>query len=112
MPRSDTCQEDVTVNARIVCLKSLLTGAVLLGTALAQAKLPAPTLSEEQKAAAALAKAKAAHQDKVNAYRTCLAAERAAANYFKNHPQAPKPANAPACVDPGPFVPEGAAPKS
>lgn len=70
----------------------------------AHAKLPTPTLTDEQKAAAEVAKAKAAHEAKVNAYKTCLAAERAAAHFFKNRPDAPKPANAPACVDPGPFA--------
>ena len=68
----------------------------------AHAKLPTPTLTDEQKAAAEVAKA--AHQAKVEAYLTCKAAERAAANFFKNRPDAPKPANAPACVDPGPFA--------
>jgi hypothetical protein len=80
-----------------------------LGTGIAHAKLPAPNLTDEQKAAAEVAKAKAAHQSKVDAYLTCKAAEKAAAHYFKNHPQAAKPANAPACVDPGPFAPPAAA---
>lgn len=81
--------------------------AVLIGALVgssAWAKLPTPQLTEEQKAAAELAKAKAAHQTKVDAFKTCKAAERAAEHYFKQHPQAPKPAQAPACVDPGPFA--------
>ncbi|TSE34890.1 hypothetical protein [Tepidimonas charontis] len=85
-------------------------GGVLLAAAVAaHAKLPAPQLTDEQKAAAEVAKAKAAHQAKVEAFLTCRAAERAAAHYFKTHPQAAKPANAPACNDPGPFVAPGAA---
>lgn len=76
----------------------------LAAATVAHAKLPTPTLTDEQKAAAEVAKAKAAHQAKVEAYQTCKAAERAAANFFKNRPDAPRPANAPACVDPGPFA--------
>ncbi|WP_334135839.1 hypothetical protein [Tepidimonas sp.] len=83
--------------------------ALLVGGGVAQAKLPTPQLTEEQKAAAELAKAKAAHQGRVEAYQTCRAAERAAAHYFKAHPQAKPSPNAPACNDPGPFVPPGAA---
>ncbi|TSE35935.1 hypothetical protein Tfont_02120 [Tepidimonas fonticaldi] len=86
---------------------ALLTAA-LLGSTAAWAKLPAPTLTEEQKAAAELAKAKAAHQAKVDAFKTCKAAERAAEHYFKQHPQAAKPAGAPACADPGRFAEPGA----
>ncbi|MEW6693767.1 MAG: hypothetical protein AB1371_02270 [Pseudomonadota bacterium] len=90
------------------CLLIPLALAATGWVGLAQAKLPAPPLSDEQKAAAEVAKAKAAHQAKVDAYLTCKAAERAAANYFRNHPQAPKPTDAPACNDPGPFVPPAA----
>lgn len=70
----------------------------------ALAKLPTPELSPEDQAKAAETKAKAAHQAKVDGYKTCLASEKAAAHYFKIHPQAAKPAAAPACADPGPFV--------
>ena len=79
----------------------------------ALAKLPTPELSPEDQAKAAETKAKAAHQAKVDGYKTCLASEKAAAHYFKTHPQAAKPAAAPACADPGPFVaaaPAAAAP--
>ncbi len=82
--------------------------AALVVAGVAHAKLPTPQLTEEQKAAAEVAKAKAAHQAKVEAFLTCRAAERAAAHYFKNHPQAAKPANAPVCTDPGPFAAPGA----
>ena len=85
-----------------------LLAAALLGSTAAWAKLPALTLTEQQKAAAELAKAKAAHQAKVDAFKTCKAAERAAEHYFKQHPQAAKPAGAPACADPGPFAEPGA----
>lgn len=70
----------------------------------ALAKLPTPELSPEEQAKAAETKAKAAHQAKVDGHQTCLASEKAAAHYFKTHPQAAKPAAAPACTDPGPFV--------
>lgn len=79
----------------------------------ALAKLPTPELSPEDQAKAAETKAKAAYQTKVDGYKTCLASEKAAAHYFKTHPQAAKPAAAPACADPGPFVaaaPAAAAP--
>lgn len=76
----------------------------------ALAKLPTPELSPEEQAKAAETKAKAAHQAKVDGYLTCLAAEKAAAHYFKTHPQAAKPAAAPACTDPGPFVAAAPAP--
>lgn len=74
------------------------------------AKLPTPELSPEEQAKAAETKAKAAHQAKVDGYQTCLASEKAAAHYFKTHPQAAKPAAAPACTDPGPFVAPAPAP--
>lgn len=76
----------------------------------ALAKLPTPELSPEEQAKAAETKAKAAHQAKVDGYQTCLASEKAAAHYFKTHPQAAKPAAAPACTDPGPFVAAAPAP--
>lgn len=79
----------------------------------ALAKLPTPELSPEDQAKAAETKARAAYQTKVDGYKTCLASEKAAAHYFKIHPQAAKPAAAPACADPGPFVaaaPAAAAP--
>lgn len=86
--------------------KALVAGAVacLLGTGAAWAKLPTPQLTDEQKAAAEVAKARTAHAGKVAAFQNCKAMDRAADNFFKNHPQAAKPSNAPACADPGPFV--------
>jgi len=85
-------------------MKHLLWLVALLGTTAALAKLPAPNLTDEEKAKAAEARAKTAHAAKVDAYKTCLASERAAAHYFKSKPSATKPASAPACTDPGPFV--------
>ncbi len=70
----------------------------------ALAKLPTPELSPEDQAKAAETKARAAYQTKVDGYKTCLASEKAAAHYFKTHPQATKPSAVPACADPGPFV--------
>ncbi len=69
----------------------------LLSSGFVFAKLPAPT--PEQAAAADLAKARAAHGDKVGAYKLCLSQNDVANKYKKAG--APAPA---ACVNPGPFV--------
>lgn len=83
---------------------------VLLAAFAAHAKLPAPT--EEQKAAAAAVKDKAAWTDKVAAYKLCLAQDRVAAHYFKTKGSGGKPSTAlPACADPGPYVAQVAATK-
>lgn len=82
---------------KTLALLALLPAAVL-------AKLPVPELSPENQAKAAETKARAAHQTQVDGYQTCLASGKAAAHYFKTHPEATKPAAAPACADPGPFV--------
>lgn len=84
--------------------------AVTLLSLPALAKLPPP--SDEAKAKAAEAAAKAAHAGKVEAYQLCKAQDRVAAYYRKTHKDAPKAAATPACADPGPFVaaPAGAAP--
>ncbi len=80
-------------------LLALLAGA-------AWPKLPPP--SDEAKAMAEEAKAKAAHADKVAAYRLCEAMDRVAAGYFAAAKKAgravPPPTATPACADPGPFV--------
>lgn len=79
-----------------------LTAAMLsLISGLAGAKLPAPT--EEQKAQAELAKAKAAWGDKVAAFQTCKAQDKAVAAYQVNGKSAHTQPGAP-CADPGPFV--------
>ena len=70
------------------------------------AKLPPP--SDEAKAKAAEAAAKAAWTAKHTAFQTCQAQERAAAHYFAEMKQAGKevrpPLPTPACEDPGPFA--------
>lgn len=68
------------------------------------AKLPAPT--PEKAAAAAEAKNKAAWSDKVAAYQLCKSQDKVAANYLKSDKGAgKKPADTPACADPGAYVP-------
>jgi hypothetical protein len=83
--------------------------SALLVSGAALAKLPTPTLSDEQKAKAEEAKAKAAHGNKVEAYKLCKAIDKSAAHYYKTAAAAKKetkpPTQTPACVDPGPFVP-------
>lgn len=101
-------------------MKTLCTAVVLalLGS-VAAAKLPAP--SDEAKAKAAEAAAKAAWAGKVDAFQLCKAQDKVVAHY-KKAPMAkdakpaakgaPGAAPASACVDPGPFVytPANAAP--
>jgi len=68
------------------------------------AKLPAP--SEEAKAKAAEAAAKAAHGNKVADFQLCKSREKVAAHYYKTHGKGkPAPAATPACVDPGAYKP-------
>ena len=79
----------------VLALASLLTTAVL-------AKLPAP--SDEAKAKAAEAAAKAAWSGKVDAYLLCKSQDKVAAGYLAKHKNAAKPTGGlPACADPGPF---------
>lgn len=98
-------------------LRKLTTAMVGLSAALllagsVWAKLPAP--SDEAKAKAAEAAAKAAHGGKVEGYKLCKSMDAAAAVYFANAKKSGKdvkPATAtPACVEPGPFVYAPAAP--
>jgi hypothetical protein len=85
-----------------ITLLALVAGA-------ATAKLPPP--SDEAKAAAAEAAAKAAHANKVADYKLCLSMDRVAERYQVDAKKAGKvpaaPTPTPACADPGPF---GAAP--
>ncbi|MGD9834404.1 MAG: hypothetical protein AB7U92_16785 [Piscinibacter sp.] len=78
----------------------------------ALAKLPPP--SDEAKAKAAEAAAKAAHGGKVASYQLCRSMEKVAARYMAEAAMAGKtvnkPTETPACADPGPFVPAGATP--
>ncbi len=79
---------------------------LLAAATLAQAKLPAPPpLTPEAAAKADEAKAKAAYNTKLDAYKLCKAMDKAAASYFKTTAGAGKQpsAGAPACTDPGPF---------
>jgi len=86
--------------------KWFLAAPVLVLAASVGAKLPPP--SDEAKAKAAEASAKAAHGDKVGAYKLCQSQDRVAAAYFSAQKAAGKaasaPVAAPACTDPGAFV--------
>ena len=91
----------------------LMAAATLASTA--WAKLP--PLSDEAKAKAAEAAAKAAHGGKVEAFLLCKSQNKVVAHYTKTTAATKKDAKAPAapaaCTDPGPFVaaaPAGAAP--
>lgn len=95
--------------------KLLILGLLAGASALALAKLPPPT--DEAKAKAAEAAAKAAWAGKVDVYQLCKAQDAVAAAYFKSAKAAgkeTKPATAtPACAEPGAFVyppPEAAKP--
>jgi hypothetical protein len=83
----------------------LVVAALLAGNA-ALAKLPAP--SEEAKAKAAEAAAKAAWAGKVEAYQLCRSQDAVAAGYYaaakKEGKEVKPPVATPACTDPGPFV--------
>jgi hypothetical protein len=88
-------------------MKKILITACLAGLPLlALAKLPA--LSDEAKAKAAEAAAKAAWTGKVDAYQLCKVQDKVAATYFKTAKAAGKetkpPMAVPACADPGPFA--------
>jgi hypothetical protein len=86
--------------------------ALATASGLVAAKLPAPTLTDAQKAAAAEAAAKTAHAGKVGAYQQCEAENRVAAKYIAAEkakgktitPQLTQP-----CVNPGPFQSAAAA---
>lgn len=89
-----------------IALLAALTAAALAAPALA--KLPPP--SDEAKAKAAEAAAKAAHGGKVAGFKLCQSMDRVAARYVAASAKAGKPVKpvaTPACVDPGSF---GAAP--
>ncbi|MGC1176325.1 hypothetical protein [Polaromonas sp.] len=93
--------------------KLLFAGLLVAASSVTLAKLPA--LSDEAKAKAAEAAAKAAWTGKVEGYQLCKAQDRVAASYYKTAKAAgkeTKPAAAPACVEPGPFayVPPSAKP--
>jgi hypothetical protein len=86
------------------CLALFCAGALVCGMAFAKL----PPLSEDAKAKAAEAAAKAAHADKVGAYQLCQSMDRVATKYFadaKKDGRDVKPAVAtPPCSDPGQFA--------
>jgi len=85
---------------------TLFVGAALLCGAPAWAKLPPP--SDEAKAKAAEAAAKAAWSGKVDGYKLCKSMDAVAARYYTDAKAAGKeakpPVATPPCADPGPFV--------
>ena len=89
-------------------MKTFILAATLLCSAAmpALAKLPAP--SDDAKAKAAEAAAKAAHGNKVANYQLCQSMDKVAVAYFaqaKKEGKVVKPADkADACADPGAFV--------
>ena len=83
-------------------MKKLMTLLVLAGVSgLVGAKLP--PLSDEAKAKAAEAAAKAAYADKVGAYKLCEVQNKLAARYLAEAGKSVQPAPTPACAEPGPF---------
>lgn len=99
--------EALNIAARVLCC-----AVVALAAAPALAKLPAP--SDDAKAKAAEAAAKAAHAGKVANYQLCKSMDQTAASYFgqaKKDGKTVKPADkTDACADPGAFVYTPAAP--
>jgi len=97
-------------------LRTLIPAALVLALtgATAFAKLPPP--SDEAKAKAAEAAAKTAHGNKVADFQLCKSMDRVAAAYQagakKAGKETGKPAETPACADPGPFVYTPPAPAS
>lgn len=89
---------------RIRELLAMTAFALAAGTV--SAKLPPP--SDEAKAKAAEAAAKAAHGGKVAAYQLCKSMDKVAAEYYASAKKAGRdtkpPVATPACADPGPFV--------
>ncbi len=82
-----------------------LAAAALMTAGGAIAKLPAP--SDDAKAKAAEAAAKAAWGGKVAGYQLCQSQDRVAARYLAEAKKAGKeqaPAATPPCADPGPYV--------
>lgn len=86
-------------------MKKLMALLLVGASSLAGAKLP--PLSDEAKAKAAEAAAKAAWSDKVGAYQLCVAMDKVAARYLADAAKAGKtlqPTTTPPCADPGPFA--------
>lgn len=86
--------------------------ALAVASGVALAKLPAPALTDAQKAAAGEAAAKTAHAGKVGAFQQCESENRVAAKYIaaeKAKGKAITPHLTQPCVNPGPFQTAGAA---
>jgi hypothetical protein len=87
-------------------MKRILLASLMLVCGAALAKLPA--LSDDAKAKAAEAAAKAAWTDKVAAYKLCQSMDRTAATYFADAKKASRdvkpPTATPSCADPGAFA--------
>jgi len=88
-------------------MKNLLIATLLAGVSVAAlAKLPPP--SDEAKAKAAEAAAKAAWSGKVDNYLLCKSTDKVAASYYKTAKAAGKdtkpPTATPPCADPGAFA--------
>ncbi|MFT3956611.1 MAG: hypothetical protein QM722_20170 [Piscinibacter sp.] len=87
--------------------------ALACSTLAATALAKLPPLSDEAKAKAAEAAAKTAHGNKVADFQLCRSMDKVAARYQAEAGKAGKsvnrPTETPACADPGPFVPPGAA---
>ena len=83
---------------------AVLAGAVVMPVAFAKL----PPLSDDAKAKAGEAAAKAAHGNKVADFQLCKSMDKAAVKYFATMKAAGKeakpPADMPPCADPGPFV--------
>lgn len=90
-------------------MKAIVMAAVLglAASAPAWAKLPAPQLTDEQKAKAEEAKQRTAWQGKVGAYQQCQAEATVVDKYVKAMKAKGKDVKVPeatACVNPGPFT--------
>jgi hypothetical protein len=84
-----------------------IVGTIVLGVCSGVALAKLPPVSDDAKAKADEAKAKAAHSDKVNAYKLCQVQDRVVATYLADAKKAGKdvkPVATPGCVEPGPFA--------
>lgn len=82
-------------------------GLMVLGLCTAGALAKLPPVSDDAKAKAAESAAKAAHGDKVSAYKLCQSMDRVAATYLVGAKKAGKdvkPVTTPPCTDPGAFA--------
>ncbi len=81
--------------------------ALVVIAAAVGAKLPTPTLTDEQKSKAEQTKAKAAHTTQVDNYKLCVSMDKVTARYaaaMKAKGQPIKPTETKPCADPGPFT--------